>query len=364
MGHENELSRRVFLAATASLAAAACSSDSDGGSTPENTLAGAKVALVGGDDPVSATNRAIELGGGLSQIRPGDTVFIKPNAVHGSTGGLPGIVPSNEVLETVIRRVKDQSPGKIILGDRSARFFESQFVFDQLKWTEMALASGADEVYPAPKPETDPDAWVMLQPPHFEETWADTGGILAMRKIVEADHLIDVAQCKNHEWAAFTFSMKNLMGAVGDDSRDPMHYDPMSPARLSRDIAVLNQLFAPLLSIVDARHVLVNGGPDGILKRVTTEPGIVLAGNHRVALDAVAASLLKQQLMGTEVPDPDQMYETLTTTRVWDLPQLKEGVALGLDAEVGTVSGPTDVTRTYEGVDDTIQSETEAMFLA
>lgn len=363
MASRKRLDRRSFIAASTALAAAAACSDSKDSESAE-AVSGAQVGIVGDEDPVEATLRALELTGTLSKIRPGDSVFIKPNLVHGSGGSQPAIIPSQEVLNTVISRVRDQSPGHITIGDRSARLFETEFVINQLNLSDEWLAAGADEVFPAPKPVNVPDEWVLLQPPHFEETWQEAGGILAMRRIVEADHLIDVAMCKNHEWAAFTLSMKNLMGAVGDDSRDPMHYDPMSPARLSRDIAVLNQLFAPLVSVIDARHVLVNGGPDGLFKRVTTEPGLVLAGNHRVGLDAVGAALIKQQLASTEVPDPDQMYETLSSTGVWELPQLVEGIALGLDGEVGAVAGPEDITRTYEQVDTALMNAVEAELLA
>src|SRR4029453_17661185 len=112
------------------------------------------------------------------------------------------------------------------VGDRSARQVgPSEPVFRATGLTTAMLAAGADEVYPAPRPSEDPSAWVLVKPPRYEETWSGPGGILAMRKIVEADHLIDVPVCKNHRWAAFSLSMKNFIGAIGDDSRDLLHFN-------------------------------------------------------------------------------------------------------------------------------------------
>ncbi len=115
------------------------------------------------------------------------------------------------------------------------------------------------------------------------------GGILAMRKILEADHFIDLPVCKNHRWAAISLSMKNLIGAIGDESRDPIHYTEGDADRISRDIAILNGAFRPLISIVDARAALINGGPEGVgADRVTVNPGLIFASRDRVALDAAA----------------------------------------------------------------------------
>lgn len=290
------------------------------------------VAAVGVDGDVEqAVRRAIELSGGLEDIAPGDTVFIKPNAV-GTVPGAVGFTTSHDVLAAVIRAVKERDPGHIVVGDRSARLFESQIVFDETGMGAAALGAGADEVYPAPKPSNDPDAWVLLQPTAWEETWADAGGILAMRRVVEADHLINVPVAKNHRWAGHSMAMKNLMGCIGDDSRDPMHYTQDDASRLSRDIVILNQLFQPTLTVIDARTCIVNGGPEGMLADgVVTEPGIIFAGSDRVAMDVFGVCLIQEELSVTDVPDPDVRHAMLTSTGPWDMPQILEALDLGID---------------------------------
>ncbi len=320
----------------------------------------ASVGVVGNADVAAAVERAVALAGGINEIRPGQTVFIKPNAVHPVSGaaGFPAVTTSAAVLQAVIRLVRRRQPGRIIVGDRSARIFQSAFVFRLTGLREAALAAGADEVYEAPTPNQDADAWRLVQPPGWEETWRAQGGILAMRKILEADHFIDLPVCKNHRWAVISLSMKNLIGAIGDESRDPIHYTEGDADRISRDIAILNGAFRPLISIVDARAALINGGPEGVgTDRVTVAPGLIFASRDRVALDAAGASLLKFELGRTPVPMPDPMHALLTSTRAWALPQIVHGIERGLG-----VAGADRVALRFEGVPDA--AAIEAVFRA
>lgn len=331
-------SRREFLKGSAALVAASvgCGSNDDAEEGPDYTPVPvaegrAAVGIVGVTEIEHSVRRAIALAGGLEKIQPGQTVFLKPNAVHGATYGSPGIVTSNEVLMAVIRAVKERKPGWIIVGDRSWRQGSSTATFQTTGMADAALEAGADEVFPAPKPIEDPAAWVMQQPPGWEETWTDAGGILAMKKILDADHLIELPVLKNHRWAGFSLSMKNLMGAIGDESRDPMHFNEGDPDRLSRDIAILNGIFKPTLVILDAQMALVNGGPEGILSdKVFTSPQLVLASNDRIAIDAAGASILKHELETAVVPTPDAVHALLKSTPTWKLWQLVHGIERGL----------------------------------
>ena len=360
------ITRRDLLQTTAALGAAlaGCADDAAGAPADEPVVpvpAGmAAVGVVGGDDVAAAVERAVALAGGINEIRPGQTVFIKPNAVHpvSGTSGFPAVTTSIAVLQAVIRLVRRRRPGRIIVGDRSARIFQSSFVFRLTGLREAALAAGADEVYEAPRPNQDEGAWQMVQPPGWEETWRAQGGILAMRKILEADHFIDLPVCKNHRWAAISLSMKNLIGAIGDESRDPIHYTEGDADRISRDIAILNGAFRPLISIIDARAALINGGPEGVgTDRVTVTPGLIFASRDRVALDAAAASMMKFELGRTAVPTPDPMHALLTSTRAWALPQIVHGAERGLG-----VASADRVALRFEGARDA--AAIEAVFRA
>lgn len=360
---DDELSRREFLqtaAAAASLAVlgAGCA-DSPGASPdaaapvdmawepgdlaiPQGT---AVVSVVGGTDVETMVRRAVAMAGGLDAIQPGQTVFIKPNAVYSAKSGT-GIVTSVEVLGAVIRLVKERKPGRIIVGDRSARFFDSDSVLRMTGLNDAALAAGADEVYAAPTPKASPNDWVLLKPPAWDETWMAKGGILAMRKIVEADHFINLPVLKNHRWAVFSLSMKNNIGSIGDDSRDALHFNMNDPDRLGRDIAILNQIFKPLLSVIDAQRAIVNGGPEGILSdAVRTTPGLILAGRDRVALDAAGAAILQIERKKKPIPEPDAAQPFLDSNPAWKLPQIVHGIERGLG-----VAGPDRAILRFDGV--------------
>jgi len=320
------------------------------------------VAIVHRESLDDAVARAVELAGGLDAIQPGQSVFIKLNGVSDRAVGTPGIRTSNEMIAAVIKLVKTRNPGRIIVGDRSARQFpDTAAVFRNAGIEEAALAAGADEVYAAPTPEADPDAWLLLQPESYETSWSAAGGILCMRRIIEADHLINVPTCKNHRYALFSLSMKNFIGAIGDSSRDPLHFGDSiagSFGPIGRDIAILNVPFQPLLNILDASVALINGGPQGdSADAVRTTPGLVLASRDRVALDAAGVSLIKLHLGRTDVPQPDASHDTLMSTNAWALPQIVEGGMRGLG-----VSSAADVDLAFDDVAD--EAEIEALFRA
>ena len=115
-------SRRDFLEGAAALglaSAVACSPEVD----PYADAATSVAAIGIGGDVEAAVRRAVEAAGGLSAIQPGQTVFIKPNAV-GTVPGSNGFVTSLAVLGAVVRIVKERDPGWIVVGDRSEAFLQ------------------------------------------------------------------------------------------------------------------------------------------------------------------------------------------------------------------------------------------------
>jgi uncharacterized protein (DUF362 family) len=132
-----------------------------------------------------------------------------------------------------------------------------------------------------------------------------------------------------------------------------MHYTIGDPERLSRDIAILNQMFAPLVSILDASDCLINGGPEGVGDdAVRTSPALVLASRDRIALDAGGATLIKLGLESTHVALPDEVYPLATTTAPWAYPQIRHGSEIGLG-----VASSDLVDIAFDGVEAAAQFE-------
>lgn len=349
------IDRRAFLQGTAAFAAIACGGGADDAPGPSVTVAATRHS-----DVRTAIENAITLAGGLADVRPGDRVFVKPNAVYAAPASFPGVITAPPFVAALVSVLKDLG-AKVIVGDRSARGIGlTETVFEATGLRAQALAAGADEVFPAPSPIDVPDAWVLVKPPHYEESWGTDGGILAMRKIVEADHLVIAPTCKNHRWAGVSLTMKNLIGAIGDGSRNPMHYVTGDPEPLGRDIAILNQAFPMVMSLLDARLALVNGGPEGVgPDRLLATPDLVLASRDRLALDAFGTSIIRRELARATVTKPDQIHAYLTSHRPWDMPQVRQGAALGLG-----VSGADRVELAYDGVPDDDRQAIEAYFRA
>ncbi len=365
MPKRDKLDRRTFIQAAGVLAlGAGCGGSSDdaepqfGPAYPPVPLTDGKsaVAIVQRQDADDAVAFAIALAGGIEAIGAGHLVFIKINAVHGATLNKPAIVSEHDMIAAVIAAAKRQAPVHVTVGDRSFYQGATQSVFQTTGIGEAALEAGADEAYAALAPAKAPAEWLLEQPAGYEPTWKDGGGIQVMRKIAEADHLIDLAVCKNHDLCGFSLSMKNFVGAIGDDSRQLMHASGKTPETLSANIAVLNGAFSPMMAIIDARTALINGGPDGVTaQRVQTSPGLVLASRDRVALDAAAAAVLQLELSRTEVDEPDAAYELLTTTAAWSLPQIVSAVERGLGA-----SSADEVELRFDDVAD--ETAIEAFF--
>jgi uncharacterized protein (DUF362 family) len=322
-----------------------------GGTTAMMPSGKVSVGIVKRANVDDAVARAVELAGGLDAIKPGQTVFIKPNSVSDRAIGTPGIRTSNEVLAAVIKLVKTRMPGKITVGDRSARQFpDTARVMMASGMRDAALAAGADEVYAAKSPADAPDEWMLLQPPMYEVTWQAAGGLFAMKKILEADHLINVPTCKNHRYALYSLSMKAFMGGIGDSTRDPVHFSDSIAGNftaIGRDLAIINQMFKPTMNIIDATTALINGGPQGDGgDAVRTSPGMIFASKDRLAVDAAAVSLIQLELETQMVSMPDAANATLKRDPVWKMPQIVNGIERGLG-----VTGSAMVELLFDGFD-------------
>ena len=261
------------------------------------------------------------------------------------------------MLAAVVRLVKARNPGRIIVGDRSARQFpDTAAVFENTGLRQAALDAGADEVLTPGDQDSDPGNWMLVQPEGYEEVWSAQGGIYAMRAIVEADHFINLPTCKNHRYALFSLSMKNLVGAISDSSRDPLHYLSSIGGNfeaLSRDVVLLNRAFSPLINILDATTVLVNDGPQGdSAAAVRATPGLFMASKDRVALDAAGVALIKLEQSRNTVSSPDASQGDLRDSATWNLPQLAQAVELGLG-----VGSADDVSLLFEDVADATEIE-------
>ncbi|MDY6904494.1 MAG: DUF362 domain-containing protein [Thermodesulfobacteriota bacterium] len=104
------------------------------------------------------------------------------------------------------------------------------------------------------------------------------------REVLEADCYINVPVAKHHSLAKLTLGLKNVMGVIGD-SRGKIHFN------LAQNLADLNTVVRPTLTVVDATRILLRNGPQGGDLNDVKTLNTVVASTDPVAADAYAATL-------------------------------------------------------------------------
>ena len=120
-------------------------------------------------------------------------------------------------------------------------------------------------------------------------------GFYMSKEVLEADVVIQTCCLKTHRFGGhFTMSLKNSVGLVAKkvpggryDYMYELHGSPFQ--RLM--IAEINSFYPVDLIVMDAAEAFVSGGPD---KGAEVSPGLMLAGNDRVAVDAGGVAILRE----------------------------------------------------------------------
>ena len=217
----------------------------------------------------------------------GKTVAIKAN--YNSADPFPASTHL-DTLRILVNCMKDAGAEEISLAERSG-MGDTGNVLKHCGVTRIADELGFGILV---LDQLGEEAWVRLKPE--DSHWKK--GFLLAKVFDKADMVVQTCCLKTHRFGGhFTMSLKNSVGMVA--KHDPQNrYDYMAELHSSENqrlmIAEINQTYETNLIIMDAIKAFVKGGPEsGDLVR----PGIVLAGEDRVAIDAVGVALLR--LFGT-----------------------------------------------------------------
>jgi uncharacterized protein (DUF362 family) len=151
-------------------------------------------------------------------------------------------------------------------------------------------------------------------------------GFYLSKVVLESDVVIQTCCLKTHGYGGhFTMSLKNSVGLVAKKVPGG-HYDYMrelhgSPFQRLM-IAEINASYPVDFVVMDAAKAFVDGGPD---KGTEVEPGVMLAGKDRVALDAAGVAILREFGASSLMKKP-----------VFELDQTRRAAELGVGA--GSVS--------------------------
>jgi uncharacterized protein (DUF362 family) len=246
---------------------------------------------------------AVRLAGGLSFLRPGQTVLLKP-AVN-SENRYPATTDPETVL--AVASLVREAGGIPVVADRTMLLRSTESAFCATGILEAAREARA-EVWAL-----DDRPTVALRHP-LAENWANQA-IKVYRAVTEVNHVVNLCTPRSHRLGDFTMALKNMVGVVSAQARIPMH----GPFSLRERLAEISLVVRPALAVLDGRLGFADGGPDsGDLVR----PGFIAAGSDPVAVDAVGLAQLR--LAGANA--------TLSQGSIWRLPQLRRAVEVGIGA--------------------------------
>lgn len=269
------------------------------------------VSLVKSEDRAEAISKAIDLLG----INPmkGKGVVIKPN--FNSAHPFPGST-HNDTLRALIEKLSDMGANSFKVADRSG-MGNTRAVMQQKGIFDMAEEMGFE---PIVLDELPKEGWK-----HFE--MKDTHwrrGLFFPKLFLEAESIVQTCCLKTHRFGGhFTLSLKNSVGMVAKfspiDNYNFMNELHSSP-HMRLMIAEINLLYEPDLIVLDGMKAFVTGGPEA---GKVANPGVMIAGTDRVAVDAVGVAILR--FLGT-TPE-------VSAGEVFDQEQIRRAVELNLGVD-------------------------------
>ncbi|MFQ5819410.1 MAG: DUF362 domain-containing protein [Candidatus Heimdallarchaeota archaeon] len=156
-------------------------------------------------------------------------------------------------------------------------------------------------------------------------------GMIVPRRIIETDNIVSLPAMKTHQGQAFTLSIKETVGPCHPKSREEFH----ASIRSQEMIAELCLTYAPKFVILDGTKCFITRGPSsGDL----AEPRVMIAGDDRVAVDAVGVAVMKAAGSST------------LEKAIWNFGQIRRASEIGIG-----IDGPEKIL--LEPIDSTLSDE-------
>ena len=214
----------------------------------------------------------------------GKEIVLKPN--FNSADLTPGSTHI-DTLRALVLQLKKMGAKAITLAERSGPGDPTRVVMEKKGIFLLAGELGFSIVN---LEELEPDGWVHFIPK--DSHWSN--GFLFPKIYRNAECIVSTCCLKTHQYGGhFTLSMKLAVGMVprlGYPYMNELHSSPFQ----RQMIAEINTAFSPSLIVLDGVEAFTSGGP---ARGTRIESKVMLAGNDRVAIDAVGVSILR--LLGT-----------------------------------------------------------------
>ncbi len=225
----------------------------------------------------------------------GKKVVLKPN--FNSADETPGST-HNDTLTQIVTELHERGARGVTLAESSGPP-QTRGVMEKKGTFDLARDLRFDIVDFEQMAESD---WVKI--PTAGTNWPD--GFHLPRLVVNSEYTVSTCCLKTHGYGGvFTMSLKLAVGLTPKPIRRGMHSSP----EMRRMIAELNTGYKPDLIVLDGVAAFTDGGPSrGELKA----GNVMIAGDDRVAVDAVGVAMLKslganQAIMGRPVFQQEQI---------------------------------------------------------
>lgn len=207
----------------------------------------------------------------------GKNIYIKPNL--NTADPAPGST-HNDTLKQLIKAIHFQGAAKVSVGDRSG----PQPTAEVLIAKELPAMAEELDFEIMNFSELSAQNWVLQHPQ--DSHWPD--GFLFARPALESSYTISTCCLKTHQYGGvFTMSLKLSVGMLPRTQMKELHGSP----NMRKMIAEINTAYQPQLIVMDGIEVFVDGGP---MEGTRKQADVFLAGDDRVAIDAVGVAVLKE----------------------------------------------------------------------
>lgn len=252
----------------------------------------------------------------------GKRAVLKPN--FNSADPTPAST-HNDTLSQLVTELHERGARSVTVGESSGPP-QTRGVLEQKGILDLARDVRFDVVNFEEIPESD---WVSFGP--AGTNWPE--GFHLPRLVTTAEYMVSTCCLKTHgSGGVFTMSLKVSVGLTPKPIRRGMHRSP----EMRRMIAELNTGYKPNLIVLDGVAAFTDGGPSrGELKA----GNVIIAGDDRVAVDAVGLAMLKSlganaAIMGRPIFQQEQIARAV---------ELKLGVS-GPEAIEVVTSDPESAT--------------------
>lgn len=233
----------------------------------------------------------------------GKRVLLKPN--FNTADPTPGST-HNDTLRQLLQEIHDGGAIDITVGDRSGptptkEVLEEKGILNMAKELDFTPINFED---------LEDKDWVKFDPD--DNHWND--GFFIARPVVEAEYTVSTCCIKTHQYGGvFTLSLKNSVGVTPRHLMRELH----GSSDMRKMIAEINLGYEPDLIVIDGIECFVDGGPMTGTKKTAN---VFIAGNDRVAVDAVGIAVLKELGAKKEIME----------RKIFEQEQIQRAAELGL----------------------------------